>query len=156
MSAILGIRRSSTFEGEASTALMYHAELFERALDAPYKACYEGKAFREDDGFITLCTSALAEYLAQRKLAGDDTNCLAYEFHFSLAKMLVSACERIGEISGVKTVAISGGVFQNRLLVRLVNEGLCEKGFRVLLHSLVPPNDGGIALGQAAFGIMNS
>ena len=156
VSAILGIRRSSTFEGEASTALMYHAELFERALDAPYKACFEGKAFREDDGFITLCTSALAEFIAQRKLAGDDTNRLAYEFHLSLAKMLISACERIGEISGVKTVALSGGVFQNRLLVRLVNEGLCERGFKVLLHSLVPPNDGGIALGQAVFGIMNS
>ncbi len=156
VSAILGIRRSSTFEGEASTALMYHAELFERALDAPYKARFEGKAFREDGGFITLCTSALAEFIAQRRLAGDDTNRLAYEFHLSLSKMLISACERIGERSGIKTAALSGGVFQNRLLVRLVNEGLCEKGFKVLLHSLVPPNDGGIALGQAAFGIMNS
>ena len=69
--------------------------------------------------------------------------------------MLISACEHIRQEYGLDTAALSGGVFQNKLLVRLTNEGLKEKGFKVLLHSLVPPNDGGIALGQAAYAVKN-
>ncbi|MBR3457511.1 MAG: hypothetical protein IKH16_05080, partial [Selenomonadaceae bacterium] len=46
-------------------------------------------------------------------------------------------------------VALSGGVFQNQLLTRLVRERLTADGFHVLMHSLLPPNDGGICLGQA-------
>ena len=50
-------------------------------------------------------------------------------------------------------MALSGGVFQNRLLLELVDDGLAERGFEVLKHSLIPPNDGGIALGQAVYGM---
>lgn len=50
-------------------------------------------------------------------------------------------------------MALSGGVFQNRLLLELVDDGLTEMGFKVLKHSLIPPNDGGIALGQAVYGM---
>ena len=156
VSAILGIRRASTFEGEASTALMYHAQLFERGLKAEYEPTFDGRLYREDEGFITLCTSALVRHIAERRLSGEDINELAYEFHFTLSRMLISACERAREMTGINTAALSGGVFQNKLLVTLTNEGLKGKGFEVLLHSLVPPNDGGIALGQAAFGAINS
>ena len=50
-------------------------------------------------------------------------------------------------------MALSGGVFQNRLLLELVDDGLTEMGVKVLKHSLIPPNDGGIALGQAVYGM---
>ena len=50
-------------------------------------------------------------------------------------------------------MALSGGVFQNRLLLRLTEERLMEEGFEVLRHRMVPPNDGGIAVGQAAYGM---
>ena len=50
-------------------------------------------------------------------------------------------------------MALSGGVFQNRLLLELVDDGLTEMGVEVLKHSLIPPNDGGIALGQAVYGM---
>ena len=56
-------------------------------------------------------------------------------------------------VSGRQKVALSGGVFQNRLLLELVDDGLTEMGFKVLKHSLIPPNDGGIALGQAVYGM---
>ena len=55
--------------------------------------------------------------------------------------------------AGIRKVALSGGVFQNRLLLELVDDGLTEMGFEVLKHSLIPPNDGGIALGQAVYGM---
>lgn len=155
VSAILGIRRASTFEGEASTALMYHAELFERRLSGSFESGFKGTLFTDSNGYITLETTAIAAYIAKQKLEGEDTDKLAYEFHYLLAAALVAACEAVRAKTGLDTAALSGGVFQNRLLVTIVNKGLSEKGFKVLLHSLVPPNDGGIALGQAAYSMYN-
>ena len=54
---------------------------------------------------------------------------------------------------GIKTVALSGGCYQNKLLTHLTEKELTQNGYNVLLHSMVPPNDGGIALGQALYGI---
>ena len=70
-----------------------------------------------------------------------------------LADELLAACEEAEQETGIRKVALSGGVFQNRLLLELVDDGLAEKGFEVLKHSLIPPNDGGIAVGQAAYGM---
>ena len=66
-----------------------------------------------------------------------------------LARQICAACFRVSEDTGLRTAALSGGVFQNRLLLDLVQSELEEAGFKVLIHSLLPPNDGGIALGQA-------
>ena len=61
----------------------------------------------------------------------------------------MAACERARETAGVTTVALTGGCYQNQLLLELSARALCERGFVVLTHGMVPPNDGGIALGQA-------
>jgi len=62
----------------------------------------------------------------------------------------VRVCARLREETGLGVVALSGGVFQNLLLTHRVVGGLTDRGFRVLTHSRVPCNDGGISLGQAA------
>ena len=62
---------------------------------------------------------------------------------------------RAGRAEGIRKAALSGGVFQNRLLLELTVSRLRAAGFEVLLHSLTPTNDGGIALGQAAFAMAN-
>ena len=67
--------------------------------------------------------------------------------------MIIMSCCYQRTRTATDVVALSGGVFQNLLLLRLVDEGLRREGFRVLKHSMVPTNDGGIALGQAAAGI---
>ena len=63
---------------------------------------------------------------------------------------MVAACALARERTGLETVALSGGVFQNLLLLERTVAGLEASGFRVLVHGRVPPNDGGISLGQAA------
>jgi hydrogenase maturation protein HypF len=75
---------------------------------------------------------------------------IAARFHNGLAAATVTACESIREREGLGTVALSGGVFQNMLLLERIVSALDQRGFRVLTHSRVPPNDAGISLGQAA------
>lgn len=178
VSAILDIRKSSTFEGEASTSLQFAAEKW---LDAQKKKIAGSEDFAES-GIITdygelksisdvaqksvveknnsinrnikadlyyLPTLSLVKELAERKLAGENSNQLALHFHRRLAGMIVSACEKAREETGINTVALSGGVYQNKLLLDYSVTMLEERGFHVLRHHLLPPNDGGISLGQA-------
>lgn len=178
VSAILDIRKSSTFEGEASTSLQFAAEKW---LDAQKKKIAGSEDFAES-GIIAdygelksisdvaqksvveknnsinrnikadlyyLPTLSLVKELAERKLAGENSNQLALHFHRRLAGMIVSACEKAREEIGINTVALSGGVYQNKLLLDYSVTMLEERGFHVLRHHLLPPNDGGISLGQA-------
>lgn len=147
VSAILGIKRINTFEGEMSMALQFEAE---KASSCPE---YQGKLVSCEDGFVTLETGQLVKDIAKRKVSGEAVPNLALMFHTALADMIASACEATREMTGLSTVALSGGVFQNLLLLALTEERLEERNFKVLRHSLVPPNDGGIALGQAAIAL---
>ena len=89
---------------------------------------------------------------AEDRRTGVDPAVIAGAFHVGLAGMIVGVCERLRDSTGVGTAALSGGVFQNQLLVELTVPLLEAAGFEVLLHSQVPPNDGGISLGQVAVG----
>ncbi len=151
-SAILGIRRASTFEGEASTALMFAAMAHERSDNFDERESLPAE-IQSGEEYLTLQTTQLIAELAKRYAADrskENARRLSYLFHKALAEMLLQACVKLREKQGQDTVALSGGVFQNRLLVKLCKKLLEEKGFHVLLHSLIPPNDGGLALGQVA------
>ena len=100
---------------------------------------------------LLLPTGALVQRLLEERLAGGNTDQLAYVFHRDLAAMIAGACLAVREETGLTTAALSGGVFQNRLLLHLCDQTLQQLGFTVLKHSTVPPNDGGIALGQAVY-----
>ena len=204
VSAILGIRSVSTYEGEAAMELMFAAQRYAdnmgvrrrvRTADhifvaqgctgnmsdtgpcditAMDKFQYDGKSAGEfepklssegnsehaepvrderngENGRLIMRTDLLVKELAERRLAGEDTDYLAWLFHRRLADMTADAVRKIagGEL---RTVCLTGGCFQNTLLLDMVQTALERDGFRVLVHSLVPPNDGGIALGQALYG----
>jgi hydrogenase maturation protein HypF len=83
-------------------------------------------------------------------LAGVGADRIGSRFHATLAEVIVRTCCRLRGRSGLDRVALSGGVFQNIRLSRLAVEGLGRAGFQVYTHHQVPPNDGGLALGQAA------
>ena len=152
VSAILGIRTASTFEGEASTALQYRAEAWNKAHPSTDAIPLEAPEM-DAEGFLTLPTDRLVQDILTRRLAGESVDRLAMEFHRRLAGQIAGAVQAAREQTGLPTVALSGGVFQNRLLLELTVERLEQMNFHVLTHHLVPPNDGGIALGQAVYGL---
>ena len=143
VSAILGIRRASTFEGEAAMYLEAAAET------AGIRSAAAPSLRFAADGFFCLPVREIFARLTKARLAGESPARLAADFHAVLAASIADGCRAAREQTGISTAALSGGVFQNRLLLHLVTEKLEESGFTVLRHHLVPPNDGGLALGQA-------
>ncbi|NLB60170.1 MAG: carbamoyltransferase HypF [Lentisphaerae bacterium] len=95
----------------------------------------------------------MLQALIAEQRAGVDPARLAGKFHNTVARAVVQVCIQIQAAQGLKAVALSGGVFQNELLLDKVRQGLLQEGFQVYSHRVVPPNDGGIALGQAALGL---
>ena len=75
---------------------------------------------------------------------------IAARFHNSLTRLLTAACELVRDQTGLDLVALSGGVFQNALILKQLSDSLEKRGFTVLTHHLTPPNDGCISLGQVA------
>src|SRR5262249_46562457 len=75
---------------------------------------------------------------------------IARRFHETVAQIIQATCERLCETTGINAVALTGGVFMNALLTELTTNRLKALGFRVYRHRQVPPNDGGLSLGQAA------
>ena len=153
VSAILGIRHKSSFEGEASMALEFAAEAYEQNNHVQKQNEKIDPLVYEEDGHVILNTQLLVQRIVEAKLQGADSSRLAYWFHEILAEQITAVCVEARNVSGRQKAVLSGGVFQNRLLLRLTEERLTEEGFEVLRHRMVPPNDGGIAVGQAAYGM---
>jgi len=82
-------------------------------------------------------------------LAAKPTGWIAAAFHNTIAAIVAEVCVRLRIAEGIKSVCLSGGTFQNVYLLERVVSILRAQGFEVFLHSKVPPNDGGISLGQA-------
>ena len=159
-SALLGICTAPTYEGEAPIRLQTTAETWAAAHENEAAACNESlptlPSPSPTDPVLRIPTQRLFAELAKRRLAylaeqnEDTSGRLAYEFHTGLAALLADACHHLRETTKLSTVALSGGVFQNTLLLDLTKHRLEADGFRLLIHRQVPPNDGGICLGQAA------
>ena len=139
VSAMLGICRQSSFEGEASCALEFAAEGW-RKLHSDPEADPErfGGLCEEADGTV-LETEKLVSAIVEERLAWADAGALALRFHAELARQIAEAVIRAGKAAGISKAALSGGVFQNRLLLELTVKRLRAAGLTVLLHSLTPP-----------------
>jgi hydrogenase maturation protein HypF len=141
ISALLGIRGKIDYEGQAAVELeMISREGEERAY--PFTIVVE-KGVR-----VIRLRELLAAVLADLR-RGVSPAVISGKFHHTVTLMAVEMCRQIAEESGIRKVALSGGVFQNRLLLRKMVAALEQAGFNLLLHRQVPCNDGGISLGQA-------
>ena len=148
--ALIGVAPETvSFEGQAAIRL----ETFARRANAVSSILPE-KPFicRQNGTLLELDWSPLFTDLARfRNLDTDSKNSLALAFHHAVAKACISMISH-SQDAGCRTpdVVLSGGVFQNRLLVSILVPELEKRGLKVRLHRKVPPNDGGISLGQAA------
>jgi hydrogenase maturation protein HypF len=143
VAAILGVRDAVNYEGQAAVEL-------EQLADPGERSAYPAGVVVADGGLLRLGGSDLVRAVVEDLEAGVAPPLIAARFHNGLAAATVTACEAIREDRGLRTVALSGGVFQNMLLLERTVSALDHRGFRVLTHSRVPPNDAGISLGQAA------
>jgi len=103
-----------------------------------------------DQETLVLDTLTIFRRVVEDYLNGVEVSRIAARFHHSLARLLAAACETVREQTGLATVALSGGVWQNALILTRLQERLESRGFEVLTHTLTPPNDGSISLGQVA------
>jgi hydrogenase maturation protein HypF len=141
VAALIGVRDTVSYEGQAAAELEQRTD---RAEDGAYRA---GIA----PGAPLLITGAdLIRAAVADLAAGVPPGVISARFHNGVADAIARACALLREGTGLSTVALSGGVFQNLLLLERTVAGLTASGFEVLTHSRVPPNDGGISLGQAA------
>lgn len=106
----------------------------------------------DDDAAMELDPGQLIDAVARDVRRGVAVGEIAGAFHHSVATMIRDVCVRLRDLDDVNAVALTGGVFQNRRLVELVLPLLDDARFETLWHSQVPPNDGGISLGQVAIG----
>lgn len=138
--AMLGLCRENHYEGQAAIELEWAAkEEFGAVL--PYD-------IHNTTPYVLDLQPAFAALLAGLQ-AAQPLPWLAASFHATLAAAVVELIGKLRRVAAVDTVALSGGVWQNRRLLTTVVRMLEQDGCRVLLHRQVPPNDGGLALGQA-------
>ncbi len=146
VAAICGVRSRVLHEGQAAAELEGIASTSERGA-YPLPALESGAG---DQSLLVLDARETIRALVADLAAGCTPERAAARFHNGLAAATTSACELAAEARGLSRVVLSGGVFQNRLLVERTATRLLAAGLEVLIPRRLPPNDGGIAFGQAA------
>ncbi len=142
------MRQKVSFEGQAAMELEMLADR-EQSRAYPYQ-------LERRNGLIVFDPRPLISAVCAEQQSGVDPAVIAGRFHVTLAGMVVEVCTQLRAETALDSVVLSGGVFQNCLLTCLVKDKLERAAFEVLTHSLVPPNDGGLALGQAVVAGHNS
>lgn len=168
VAALTGICLENTYDGQAAIELgelarMTYHSLSPGASQALKKGPLTNKSNRSplngtgwikppytfvlNNGIIE--TSRLIQEIVWDRESGQAPQEIALKFHYTVAAMVVAGIQYAHAVTKLKRVVLSGGVWQNPLLLGLASEALIEKGFQVFTHRQVPANDGGLALGQA-------
>jgi hydrogenase maturation protein HypF len=155
VAALIGLTQSVTYEAQAAMEMEAQLPDADQMADADPLACAAGYAFslpwaEEEMSTISIDPAPVLRALVADLRRGTPAAVMAERFHGSVAAMVLALSLRMRDKEGLDTVALSGGVWQNTRLLAMVKAACEARGFRVLCHHLVPPNDGGLALGQAA------
>jgi len=146
ISSILSVRDEAHYEGQAAIELEMIANPDQRDIYPFHIEKGKSPMVIDPAGIIRGVVSDLMEGIHRSLISG--------RFHQTIARLIIDTCEAVRMISGLNRVALSGGVFQNMILLTSVTRGLRQSGFEVVTHQLVPTNDGCISLGQAVIGHM--
>ena len=147
LSAAIGICRERSYEGQPAVEL-------EMAADESESGSYP-VGVTMADGLLTLDAASVFRAAVDDYTRGSDRSVVSARFHNSVVDLLVAACEQVREGTGLSLAALSGGLFQNAIIVWRLKRRLEDAGFEVLVHRLVPPNDACISLGQVAVAAHN-
>ena len=144
VSALLGVREQCHYEAQAAIELEQLIEPGARAETLEWALHSDEQPLRVD---ARPMVRELAGLVAR---GGAKAAELSLRFHCTVVEMVRATCMEIARRTGLRKVVLSGGVWQNEWLLRGAHETLEQAGFQVHTHRLVPANDGGVALGQAA------
>lgn len=147
VAALLGVRREISYEGQAAI------ELEQLAMENTGCPGYKFN-IKQDTIPWTIHMDAMFDEMIEEILHRRPVPEIASRFHKTVAELIAATCCRIRRETGVNSVVLSGGVFQNILLLRQSVNLLEVEGFTVYTHSKVPANDGGISMGQAVMAKM--
>jgi hydrogenase maturation protein HypF len=139
--AAIGFVRGVTFEGQAA---MWLEGIADRNEEGEYPA-----PFNPHGDTLIVDSAALILSTAQDIVNGTAPQVVSARFHNTMARVVTEAARRLAKRTGIQVMGLTGGCFQNKTLTERSKALLEESGFRVLLHETIPPNDGGIAIGQA-------
>jgi len=143
VAALAGCRRVVSFEGQAAMELEGLAAASLDDGEYPYElATVEGR--------LVIDTRPMVRAVARDARTGQEPTVIARRFHRGLAAATVHVCTQLGATTGIGDVVLTGGVFLNAVLTVECTRRLERSGLRVFRHRLVPPNDGGLSLGQLA------
>jgi len=153
VASLAGVRDYISYEGQAAIELEMAADEREPGAYSFGLSVEPGEDGKE---VLVVDPEPMVHELVSDLLAGQEASIVAARFHRGLAQITGQTAQRIRDRGGPGTAVLTGGVFQNMFLCELVAGELEERGFEVLVHSRVPPNDGGISLGQAAVAAVRS
>jgi hydrogenase maturation protein HypF len=139
VSGLIGVRSLVNYEGQAAIELEALAD----------RICVDAYEFRINDGNVISAHEVIRAAVVDL-WSGTPAGTVAAKFHTGVARLILSLAEKIRAAHKLNRIALSGGVFQNLVLLSRVKPLLHASGFDVFTHSRVPANDGGISLGQAA------
>ncbi len=142
VAALLDIRYTTSFEGQAAMAL-------ETAADPAEEGYYDTTWSDDADGRRIIRIAPIVRGVVEDRLAGVSAAVISRKFHNAVVRLFTVLCAEIRRDTGLSTVAMSGGAFQNAILLKELTRTLTREGFTVWGHTRVPTNDGGLALGQA-------
>jgi hydrogenase maturation protein HypF len=148
ISSLLSIRDEVHYEGQAAIEL-------EMIADQRVKEEYLFH-IHKDEMPIVIDPTEMIRGIVRNLIDGAPPSKISGKFHRTISRLIVETCKTIRAMESLNRVVLSGGVFQNIFLLTLTTEELKRSGFDVYTHRLVPPNDGGIALGQAVIAHMRS
>ncbi|HXF85635.1 MAG TPA: carbamoyltransferase HypF [Anaerolineales bacterium] len=143
VACLAGVRSEVTYEAQAAMEMEVLSKPFLSAVD-PYPYRMEEL---ERETIIRL--KELLDAIVQSVRAHEPAGRIGARFHKTIAEIVLDICQRARTKTNLNEVVLSGGVWQNRILLNLVRDGLERQGFVVYFHKQVPTNDGGLALGQA-------
>jgi hydrogenase maturation protein HypF len=149
VSTLAGLRPRVSYEGQAAMELEWLATGLRPDGVYPFDL-EEARSGPGDEITLVVDTRPLIRAVAEEAGRGIEPARIGRRFHATMVAMIASVCGRLREATGLGVVVLSGGVFMNALLTSKVEARLEGDGFRVYRHRLVPPNDGGLSLGQLA------